>query len=479
MTEKIKKNKKTLTGIGLGFMAFTGVWSFGNICNGFGYFNGTQAIVPWFCVFILYFLPYSLIVGELGSVFKDTDGGVSAWVFKTIGPKVAYFAGWIYWVVHMPYLSQKSNNVVVSLNWIVQQNGSISDMSVYVVQGACLVIFLFGLFLSFFGVSILKTIAKFAGMAVFVMMILYIVLIFCAPAINGSGTSQLRNFDFFRDGIAPTDWTCLLNMSILVFAVGGCEKISPYVKSMKNPGKGFPRGMIVLVCMVLMTTFLGTIAMNVMYDGQNLSSDFLTNGQYDAFVKLGNYLGIGNSLMFLYAASNAMATFATIIISIDAPLRMLLGNSDTKFIPKWLFKKNKHNTYTHGIIVVGIIVSVIILFPCIGIDGVDQMVKWFIKLNSVCMPIRYIFVFLAYIALKKNIEKFNNEDYVFIKNKKFGMFVGGWCLGITVVTCILGMYSEDIFEFVLNVCMPIILCGIGLIMPRIAKRQNAKLQNLD
>ncbi len=55
-------------------MAFSTVWGFGNILNGFVYFNGVQAIFSWLLMFALYFIPYALMVGELGSAFKATGG---------------------------------------------------------------------------------------------------------------------------------------------------------------------------------------------------------------------------------------------------------------------------------------------------------------------------------------------------------------------------------------------------------------------
>ena len=56
------------------------------------------------------------------------------------------------------------------------------------------------------------------------------------------------------------------SLSILVFAVGGCEKISPYVNKVKDPSKGFPKGMIALAVMVMVCAILGTIAMGKMFD---------------------------------------------------------------------------------------------------------------------------------------------------------------------------------------------------------------------
>ena len=63
-------------------MAFSTVWGFGNITNGFVYFNGPQVIFSWILMFALYFIPYALMVGELGSAFKNEGGGVSSWLHQ-------------------------------------------------------------------------------------------------------------------------------------------------------------------------------------------------------------------------------------------------------------------------------------------------------------------------------------------------------------------------------------------------------------
>ena len=63
------------------------------------------------------------------------------------------------------------------------------------------------------------------------------------------------------------------------------------------------------------------------------------------------------------------------------------------------------------------------------------------------MPIRYLFVFAAYFALKAKADKFVNEDYTFIKNKTFGKFVGAWCFAITAAACLMKMFSApDTFQ---------------------------------
>lgn len=74
----MKREDKKIQWYVLAFMAFSTVWGFGNVLNGFIYFNGTQVMLSWVLMFALYFIPYALMVGELGSAFKNSGSGVNS-----------------------------------------------------------------------------------------------------------------------------------------------------------------------------------------------------------------------------------------------------------------------------------------------------------------------------------------------------------------------------------------------------------------
>ena len=455
----------------LAFMAFSTVWGFGNVINGFSEFNGLQAIVSWGIIFVIYFIPYALMVGEMGSAFKELGGGVSSWILETIGPKIAYYAGWTYWVVHLPYISQKPQGAIIAGSWAVFQSNVVSNISPIVLQIACLVLFLTVLLVATKGMNPLKKITTIAGTSMFVMSILFILLMITAPSITGG---NFIDIDWSLKTFIPTfDLKYFTSISILVFAVGGCEKISPYVNKMDNPSKGFPKGMIALAIMVAICAILGTISLGMMFDSNNIPQDLLTNGSYYAFQRLGEYYHVGNLFVILYAITNFIGQVSTLIISIDAPLRMLLESCDKKYMPEAMFKQNKYGSYINGNKLIGVIVSILIVIPAFGIGSVDALVKWLVKLNSVCMPLRYLWVFIGYIALKKAGDKFNAE-YKFTKSKSIGILMGLWCFVFTAIACIGGMYSEDIFQLILNIVTPFILIGLGLIMPKLAKIERDK-----
>lgn len=77
---------------------------------------------------------------------------------------------------------------------------------------------------------------------------------------------------------------------------------------------------------------------------------------------------------------------------------------------------------------------------------------------------------LAYVALRQAMDKFPAE-YRFVKNQAVAKFFGIWCFIVTGACCVFGMYDKDPFTFALNVIAPVVLCALGLIMPKLAEKE--------
>ncbi|UHA75539.1 amino acid permease [Paenibacillus sp. 481] len=468
--------QKKLRWYNIALMAFVSVWGFGNVVNNYAN-QGLSVITSWVLIIALYFVPYALMVGQLGSTFKDGKGGVSSWIKETMGPTIAYLAAWTYWVVHIPYLAQKPQAILIALGWTATGSGDfIKKFSPMALQVACLIIFLMFLWVASRGITSLKKIGTVAGISVFIMSLLYIVLAITAPMLTGVqvATANITVSSF----IPEFNFAYFTTLSMLVFAVGGAEKISPYVNNTNNPSKEFPRGMLILAIMVAICALLGSFAMGMMFDSNNIPADLKMNGQYYAFQTLGEYYGIGNTFLILYAVANTLAQISALAFSIDAPLKVLLLDADARYVPKSLLKTNAHNTPINGYILTGILVSALIIIPAFGIGNMNSLFNWLLDLNSIVMPMRYLFVFLAFMALMKLADKFQS-DYQFVKNRKVGYGIALWCFLFTAFACLMGMFpkveaftSEWYFQFALNVVTPFGLLGLGLILPWLAKRQN-------
>ena len=60
--------------------------------------------------------------------------------------------------------------------------------------------------------------------------------------------------------------------------------------------------MIVMAIMVGLSAILGSVAMGMLFDGNNIPEDLMRNGAYQAFQMLGNSWGVGN-LFVVYLRS--------------------------------------------------------------------------------------------------------------------------------------------------------------------------------
>ena len=78
----MKKDHNQLNWLMVSLIAFNMVWGLGNVVNNYST-QGISVIVSWILILAIYFIPYALIVGQLGSTFKESGGGVSEWVEKT------------------------------------------------------------------------------------------------------------------------------------------------------------------------------------------------------------------------------------------------------------------------------------------------------------------------------------------------------------------------------------------------------------
>lgn len=469
------------------FIAFNMVWGMGNVVNNFAQ-QGITVVTSWLLILALYFIPYALIVGQLGSTFKDSKGGVSSWVENTSTKRLAYYAAWTYWVVHIPYLAQKPQAILIAFGWVGQGNGNlVSQMSMTAVALISLAIFLAFLWLSTKGLSTLKVIGGLAGTAMFVMSLLFIVMAIGAPFIAKDFHIATPDMGNIKTYIPKFDFSYFTTISMLVFAVGGAEKISPYVNQTKNPAKEFPRGMFLLAGMVGICAVLGSIAMGMIFSSGNLPNDLMANGAYAAFQILGQHFGVGNFLMIVYALTNGVGQIAALAFSIDAPLRILLADADPEFVSAWLRKKTNKGTLKNGYTLTGILVSIIILLPLLGIGDMNELVKWLTNLNSVVMPMRYLWVFFAFIMLNRAVKHFQSE-YKFIKQKRLAMIAGAWCFLFTLIACVLGMVpkldyaanpSAWWFQLASNILTPIVLILLGMLLPFIARREQRKTNVLD
>lgn len=339
-------SKKYTPWLILTLLDFVTIISFENIFYPFQN-QGLSVVISWIFMLFAYVIPYELIVSQLGLTFDQQAGGLASWIRRGTGSDLfGYATSWMYWVQTIPYLVDVSNSVIVSFSWIILGDATLGKhMSTFTFGLLTFAIILAFILLENFFKDSLEILSLIGGGAMFIMSMLFVLMTFWAVTHGAHIATQPFNLEAFKPSFSLHYFS---TTGLLIFAMSGAELAAPYISKMKNPKKEFPRSMWVLALMTGALTILGTLSLAVFFDANHIPQDFKMNGPYYAFKLLGEKLGMGSVLMYVFAVVQAFFMLAQLAILIDAASRVFAGDVNQKYMPSWLTKKNKNGRPIHS-----------------------------------------------------------------------------------------------------------------------------------
>lgn len=473
MTE-LETKKKYISWPVLALMDFVTVVGFDDLTYNFQN-QGMGVITSWVIMILLYVIPYSLMVGQLGSTFDDDGGGLTSWVRETSGEFLGYFAAWTYWAASIPYVVDTANTIAVALGWVVNGNAKLqSQMSNSHFALFTLLIFIFFIIIQSRFERSLEILSTIGGIAMFGMTVLFVLMTVTALSMGGHIATKPLTFHT----IVPTfNLHYLTTLGFLIFAINGAERIAPFVTKMRNPNHDFPKAMIMLSIMTGFLTIFGSFSLGVFFNAYHLPDDLKINGSYYAFQALGERFHLGNTLMYLFAFTEIFYLAALLAVLLNAMTRMLISDTGNRYMPKFLRKTNSAGLPINGyILTVGL--SAFIMGLGIPLPNMKDIFNWLLNLNGIISPGVTCWIFWSFIKVRMNDDKYSS-GYVYIKNKKLSLAVGWWCLILTGVATIAAVGPQDVpfassmwwYELVINFVAIIVLIGLGFVLPYITKRE--------
>ncbi|KRN26577.1 APC family permease [Liquorilactobacillus mali] len=477
---KISKQPYFISWPVLALMSFVTVIGFDDLIYNFKN-QGMGVITSWILMLLLYVIPYSLMVGQLGSVFSKEGGGLSSWIRETNGEFLGYFTAWTYWAASIPYVVDTANSVVVGLGWAIngsnkfQENISNSEFAFWTL----LVFVFFVLIQSQFKHS-LELLSSFGGIAMFGMTILFVIMAITSLTMGGKFATQPFNLDAI---IPKFNLKYLTTLGLLIYAVNGCELIAPFVTKMKKPQREFPKSMIMLVVMTAFLTIFGSFSLGIFFNAHHLPNDLKMNGSYYAFQALGQQYHVGNVFMYLFAWTEVIYLAALLAVLLDAMTRMLISDTGKEFMPHFLRKTNKNGLPINGYILTCLLSGFILLLG-IFLPDMNDIFNWLLNLNGIISPGVTCWIFYAFMRVRRNSVKYTSS-YVFIKNNVIAWWVGFWTFSITLIATIFGIAPQDVkifsgiwwYELFINIIAIGTLIGLGALLPLITKREKYMKKN--
>lgn len=465
----------------IALLDFVTIISFENIFYPFQN-QGLSVVVSWIFLLFAYVIPYELIVSQLSLTFDNQSGGLASWVRRSSNDTLGYWTSWMYWIQSVPYIVDVSNSVIVSFSWIILGDNSLgSKMSTFHFGLLTFGIILLFILLENVFKNSLEILSLIGGGAMFIMSVLFVLLAGYAVL---HGPTHMATQPFNWHAFMPNfSLKYFSTTGLLIFAMSGAELAAPYLVQMRDPKHEFPKAMWMLALMTAFLTIFGTLSLSVFFDANHIPHDFKMNGPYYAFQLLGQALGVGKSLMYLFAVVQAIFMMAQLAVLLDASSRVFAGDVADKFMPRWLTKTNKNGRPVHSyILTTGL--SLFLLLLTGTLPNINTIYNWLLNINGIVSPYKTCWVFFAFVAIRLQQDKFDS-DYIFIKNKTGALIVGGWCLAFTFVCATLGFIPQEAalgtkafnHQLLLNFITVFVLFGLGFLMPFLRKLE-AKRQHI-
>ena len=473
--EEINSNQKFISWPVLTLMAFCTVIGLDDIMYNFQN-QGMPVVTSWIIMCLFYVIPYSLMVGQLGSVFNHEGGGLSSWVRGTNGEFLGYFTAWTYWAASIPYAVDSANEIIVDIGWAITGSekfqNQISNTKFALMTFAMFIIFI--IIEHYFSRS-MEVLSTIGGGLMLIMTLMFVFLAFLGLAKSG-GHMATQPFTW-KTLIPKFDMHYWTTIAMLIYALNGCELVAPYVTKMKKPKSDFPKAMVALALMTIFLTVFGSFALGIYFNSYHIPNDLKMNGAYYVFDMVGHQYGMGKTLLYIWAWTSVFYNAALLAVLLDAMTRMLISDTGDKYMPRFLQKKDKNGLPINGYVLT-VALSAFIMLLGIFLPDMNDIFNWLLNLNGIISPGVTCWIFFSFMQIRKNSKKFPS-DYVFLKNDKVGYLAGLFLLIVTAVATILGIAPQDVkqfsgywwYELIINIIAIVVLIGLGVILPSIRRRE--------
>ncbi|MGJ7911074.1 APC family permease [Neobacillus sp. LXY-1] len=348
---------------------------------------GPSQFFWWILLLIGFFLPYGLVSAELGTTYDD-EGGIYDWVKRAFGPRNGGRVAWFYWINYPLWMGSLAVLVPTTITEIFgHEFGSISAIIISLAFIWIVTV------ISFFRISDSKWILNMAAIfKVFIMVSLGGIGIYFAFTQGVANTFNMKTM------LPSMDISSLSFLSVIIFNFLGFEVVTSMAGEMDNPQKDIPKALIMGGALIAVFYLLAAFGIGVAIPFKELTTD---SGLIESFSTL---LGSGAGWFVAIIGLMFIFTLAANLISWAYGVNYVaLYASENHSLPKIFKWKNEKTEMPIGApLLNGIIASVlVVIVPLMNNFGLEDIFWSFFALNMVTLLASYLFMFPAFLKLRK------------------------------------------------------------------------------
>nr|WP_318384158.1 glutamate/gamma-aminobutyrate family transporter YjeM [uncultured Enterobacter sp.] len=410
------QNMKKMSLIGLILMIFTSVFGFANSPSAF-YLMGYSA-TPWYIFSALFFfIPFALMMAEMGSAYRKEEGGIYSWMNNSVGPRFAFIGTFMWFSSYVIWMVSTAAKVWVPFSTFVfgadmTQHWQFGGLASTQVVGLLAVFWM--VVVTFVAAKGINKIAKITAVGGVAVMCLNLVLLGVSVTIlllNGGHFAENVNFTASPNPGYQSGLSMLSFVVFAIFAYGGIEAVGGLVDKTEKPEKNFAKGIVFAAIVISVGYSLAIFLWGVSTNWQQVLSNSTTNLGNITYVLMKSLgMTLGNALDLAPESSAALGiwfaritglsmflaytgAFFTLIYS---PLKAIIQGTPKALWPAPMTRLNVSGMPATAMWMQCLLVSLFILLVSFGGDTASAFYNKLTLMANVSMTLPYLFLTLAF-----------------------------------------------------------------------------------
>lgn len=431
MPQQIKK----MSLIGLILMIFTSVFGFANSPSAF-YLMGYSAMPFYLFSALFFFIPFALMMAEMGSAYRKEEGGIYSWMNRSVGPRFAFIGTFMWFSSYVVWMVSTAAKIWVPFStflfgadktqsWAFA--GLTSTQTVGVLAACWMVL------VTLVAAKGINKIAKITAVGGIAVMCLNLVLLLVSGAIlllNGGHFAQPLDFTASPNPGYQSGLAMLSFVVFAIFAYGGIEAVGGLVDKTVKPEKNFAKGIIIAALVISIGYSLVIVLWGVSANWQQVLSNHSTNlGNitYVLMTSLGATLGQALHLSPQAAAltgvwfaritglSMFLAYTGAFFTLSYSPLKAIIQGTPKALWPTMMTKVNANGMPANAMWLQCLLVSLFILLVSFGGDTASAFYNKLTLMANVSMTLPYLFLAIAFPFFKAKADL--DRPFVMFKSR--------------------------------------------------------------
>jgi amino acid transporter len=344
--------------------------------------------ITWFMIMVvIFFIPYGLIVAELGSTYPE-QGGIYAWVKHALGNKWGARTSWLYWVNMALWVPSS----YIFLAGLFSQL-FLPNLSFWWIVVLGLVFTWIMVLLGAINLGESKWVVNVASVLKIVLILAIIVAGFLF-VINGG----IPNNDVSIGGIKPVWSDALFFLPAIIYSLLGFEMMSGASEEMKNPKRDVPRAIITAALFIGVVYTLAIRSMLVVIPLDNLG---LISGIMDTFWAVFGDSGLGGVISFIFGLFALYAIFAQTVSWAIGTVRTSAQAGQDGELPAYFGKLSaKNQTPIGSLILTGIVASFVLIIYGFMAKNTEDLFWTLFAFSSMLFFMPYAILFPSFLILR-------------------------------------------------------------------------------